>query len=184
MTAKPALPTTPALPRQRLDTIATAPQPDRPARVLFNTLRCFPQTWHCFSRQIYDSVIQQPHYGPDAAHFPSLLPPPAACSRLSSGSRAVSAAGPSCSSISGYSTGTVSKASPANTHLPRNSRDSAALGPAPATIPRLTGPGVVPPRSRRCRLGPARAARPTYGASYGRGERGFTQERRAAALAP
>lgn len=102
------------------------------------------------------------------------LPKPAACCRLSSGSRAVSTARPSCSGISGYSTGTVSKASPANTHLPGNGRDSAAPGPAPATIPPLTGPGIVPPRSCRCRqqLGPTPAACPTYGASYGRGEGG------------
>lgn len=69
--AKPTLPTTPALPRQKPNAIPTAPQPDGPARVSLITLRCFAQTGRCFARQ-----IQQPLYGPAAAHFPSLLPAP------------------------------------------------------------------------------------------------------------
>lgn len=69
--AKPALPTTPALSRQKLNAIPMTPQPDRPAWVSIITLRCFAWTWHCFVRQIQKNL-----YGPAAAHFPSLLPAP------------------------------------------------------------------------------------------------------------
>lgn len=72
----------------------------------------------------------------------------AACFRLNSISQAVSMTRPSYSSFSGYSTGKVSKASPANSHLPRNSRNWATLGPALATIPPVTSPSIVPQSSQ------------------------------------